>query len=276
MILDALREASARMVDTPVLWITGLYLGSLLALDILFLAGGDTVLGPRIGFLGLCALPFFLGGSYGAIRGGAGIHGYFEAGARYYFRILLAWAVMVSAALLTAFLVLVPVTILGGTNPSTIPLASLGIGIPFAFFTFFADTAAVFEDRRVLDSIRRSVEFVTGNPRRAFGFYLVSFATGLLVLFASVVIWSITIADRLQPLVDANQTAFQNLTAGELVSLVGVPGLWSGVIIGFLAMMIWGTLIFSFKACFFRRMALFAPAPAMQGEFDEKGRWYRY
>jgi hypothetical protein len=76
--------------------------------------------------------------------------------------------------------------------------------------------------------------------------------------------------------VDANQAALQNLTAGELVSLVGVPGLWSGVTIGSLAVVIWGTLIFSFKACFFRRMALFAPAPAMQGEFDEKGRWYRY
>jgi hypothetical protein len=277
MILDALREASRRMVDTPALWTTGLYLGAILVLDILLQTGGDTVLGPRIGFLGLCALPFFLGGSYGVIRGGdTGIRGYAGAGARYYFGILLAGAVILGAALLTALLVLFPAALLGGNPPSIVPFALLGVGIPFAFFTFFADTAAVFEDRKVLDSIRRSVEFVTGNPWRALGFYLVSIATGLFVLLISAVIWSVAIADRIGPLVDANPAAFQDLGVGELVDIVGLSGLWSGLTIGFFATVIWGTFILSFKACFFRRLASSVPAPGREGEFDEKGRWYRY
>lgn len=277
MILDSLREAFGRLVDTPVLWITGLSMGALFVIDILLQAGGNTVLGARIGFLGLCTLPFFLGGSYGAIRGeGTGIHGYLGAGARNYFRILLAGAVIVSAALLTAFLVMVPVTIIGGSLQATISLALLGVGIPFAFFTFFFDTAVAFEDRKVLDSLRRSVEFVMGNPGRAVVFHLVNLAIGMLILFVSVVIWSFTIADRLQPLVDANQTVFQNMTPAQMVNLVGVPGLWALVIIGFFAVMIGGTLLVSFKACFFRRMAPSSAAPVQQGEFDEKGRWYRY
>jgi hypothetical protein len=39
---------------------------------------------------------------------------------------------------------------------------------------------------------------------------------------------------------------------------------------------VFGMLLLSFKACFYRRAAIAAPAPAAQGEFDEKGRWYRY
>jgi len=277
MILDLLRESLARMADTPALWITGLSMGTLFAADILLQAEGNSVFGARIGFLGLCALPFFLGGSYGTIRDGSpGIRAYLGAGARYYFRILLAGAVIVSVALLTAFLVMVPATIIGGSNQVTTSFALVGVSIPFAFFTFFFDTAVVFEDRKVLDSIRRSVEFVTGNPRGAVAFYLVNLAIGMLILFVSVVIWSFTIADQLQPLTDANLTLFQNLTAGQMVNLIGVPGLWAGVTIGFFAVMIGGALLVSFKACFVRRVAPVSISPPQVGEFDEKGRWYRY
>jgi hypothetical protein len=265
------------MAGTPVLWITGLYLGALFAAGILLEAQGDTVLGSRLAFLGLCALPFFLGGTYGTIRGGSpGIRGYLEAAGRYYFRILIPGAVIVSAALLTAFLVMVPVTIIGGSAGAATLLTPLGVAIPFAFFTFFFDTAAVFEDRKVLASIRRSVEFVTGNPGRAVAFYLLSLAIGALILFLSAILWSFTIADRLQPLVEANLTVVQNLTAGQLVNLVGIQGLWAGTAIGFFAVVAGGTLLVSFKACYFRRATVAAPSAPAVGEYDEKGRWYRY
>jgi hypothetical protein len=277
MILDSLKEALTRMADTPVLWITGFYAGALFALDILLQAEGNSVLGARIGFLGLCALPFFLGGSYGAIRGGgAGIHHYIGAGARYYFRILLAGAVIVGAALITAVLVIVPITIMGGSVQATAGFILLGVGIPFGFFSFFYDTAVVFEDRKVLASLRRSVEFVTGNPGAAIGFVLANLAIGILLLLVSVVIWSFTIADRLEPYIGANQTALQNMTPVQMMDLIGVPGLRTGAIIGFFAVMIWGTFVASFKACFFRRVASSSPAPLPEGEFDEKGRWYRF
>ena len=278
MIRDSLRETLARMADTPVLWITGLYLGALFALDLLIPAAGDATLGARIGFLGLCALPFFLAGTNGVIRGdGAGLRGYLGAGARYYFRILLAGSVIVAAALATILLLMIPFTLLGGTPLEFLPVAILGVGIPFAFFTFFFDTAAVFEDRKVLDSIRRSVEFVTGSPGRAISFYLVNLAVGILALFFAVFLWSFLIADRIQPLVEMNQTAFlQNMTATQLVGLIGVPGIESGAAIGFAAVTLGATLLLTFKACFFRRAAVAAPPAPATGEFDEKGRWYRY
>jgi hypothetical protein len=278
MIRESLKEAFARLADTPVLWITGLFMGALFALFLLTQSGGNTTTGSRIVFLGLVALPFFLGGFYGAIRGdNTGLRGYIRAGGRYYFRILLASAVIVSAALLTAFLAMVPVTIIGGSLQAVTTLTLLGVGIPFAFFIFFFDTAVVFEDRKVLDSIRRSVEFVMVDPKRAVGFYLVNLATGFLIFLISSILWVSTIADRLQPLVDANQTVFQmNVTAEQMMNLIGVSGLWGGAVIGFFAVTIGGTLLLAFKACFFRRMAPASAAPVQEGEFDEKGRWYRY
>jgi hypothetical protein len=48
------------------------------------------------------------------------------------------------------------------------------------------------------------------------------------------------------------------------------------VIIGFLAVAAGGALLIAFKASFFRRAAASSPSPVARGEFDEKGRWYRY
>ncbi|HMK16179.1 MAG TPA: hypothetical protein VK450_04590, partial [Methanomicrobiales archaeon] len=205
MIRDSLREALARIADTPALWITGLYLGALFALDLILPIGGNTVFPARIGFLGLVALPFFLGGTIGAIQAGPGttVQGYAAAGARYYFRILIAGTVIVAAALLTVGLLVIPFTLMGGDPMAYLPAAIIGVGVPFVFFTFFFDTAVVFEDRKVLDSIRRSVEFVMGSPGKALSFYLVNLAIGLLALFFAVFIWSFIIADRVQPLVGA-------------------------------------------------------------------------
>ena len=277
MIRDSLREALGRMRDTPVVWIAGLYLGALFALDILISVAGDTMLSSRIGFFGLCALPFFIGGTYGAIKGdNPGLRGYIAAGARYFFRILLAGAIIVAAALAIVLLLMIPFTTMGGATEAFLPVAVFGVGIPFTFFTFFFDTAAALEERKVLDSIRRSVEFVMGSPGRALSFYLVNLAVGILALFLGVVLWSFTIADRVLPLIEANQTPFQNITSAQLMTIIGVPGIEAGAAIGLLIVTLGSTLLLSFKACFFRRTAIIAPLPPVQGEFDEKGRWYRF
>jgi hypothetical protein len=278
MIRDSLREALRRMADTPAVWITGLYLGALFALDLTIPLGTNTVLAARIGFLGLCALPFFIGGTFGAIQAGAGttVRGYLGAGARYYFRILIAGTIIVAAAVLTIILLMVPFALMGGDPMAYLPAAIIGVGVPFVFFTFFFDTAAVLEDRKVLDSIRRSVEFVTGSPGKALSFYFVNLAFGILALFFAVFLWSFIIADRIQPLVGTNQTVLQNITATQLVDLIGIPGLEAGAAIGFAAVTFGATLLLSFKACFFRRAAVPATAAPADGEFDEKGRWSRY
>jgi len=269
MALDSLREAIARMADTPVLWISGLFMGALLALDLLIQAGGNTLFGSRFAFLGLCALPFFLGGSYGAIKGSnPGLQGYLRAGARYYFRILLAGVVIIAAALLTVFLVMIPFAILGGSLQATMGLSLLGVAIPFSFFTFFFDTAVVLEERKVLDSIRRSVEFVLANPVKTAVIFVLSLIAGLFIL-------SSYLSDRLQPLLEMNQTALQSMTQEQIVDLLAPPVFGTGSAIACIMIIVGGTLLLSFKACFFRRHAS-APSALPQGEFDEKGRWYRY
>jgi len=72
MVLASLREALARVSDTPVLWIPGFFTASVFALALILDAERVTFLGARAGFLGLVALPFFLGGAYAVTRGRAG------------------------------------------------------------------------------------------------------------------------------------------------------------------------------------------------------------
>ncbi len=280
MIRVSLQEALVRLVEMPVLWTAGLYLGALFAATVLLQVSGSAIVAARIGFLGLVALPFFLGGTYGVIRGeGSGLRGYISAGSRYYFRILLSWAVTVSAAILTILLVIAPIFLLGGSPGAALASAALGVGVSFVFFAAFIDTAAAYEDRKTLDSIRRSVEFVTGNLKAVILFYLANLAIGFVVFFLSVVLWSFAVSDRLLPVIEGNQTAIQNMTAPEFVNLVGVPGLWAGVAIGFLAVTVLGAVLVAFKACFYGRAASMSPSLAREmprGEFDEKGRWYKY
>jgi hypothetical protein len=107
--------------------------------------------------------------------------------------------------------------------------------------------------------------------------YLVNLAVGVLALVFSAFFWSFIIADRIQPLVEANQTALLNMTAAQMVNLVGIPGLGAGAVIGFAAVTLGATLLLCFKACFFRRMAPSGQAIGpSQGEFDEMVRWYKY
>jgi len=276
MVLASLKEALSRVADTPVLWIPGIFIGSLFSLVFILQVRGSTVLGARAGFLGLVALPFFLGGAYGIIRGdGRDLRAYLSAGRRYYFRILLAGAVIVAAASLTILLVILPFTLAGGALQAAGSLALLSVSLSFAFFIYFFDTAVVLEDRKVLDSIRRSVEFTLIRPVETLVFYLVNMAIGTLILFLSAIIWSFFIADRLTPLMAVNQSTLQGMPADQLMSLVGPAGLWSGAAIGFFAVLFGGTILISFKACFFSRHATLSAKPP-EGEFDEKGRFYRY
>jgi hypothetical protein len=170
---------------------------------------------------------------------------------------------------------MIPFALAGGAFQATGSFALLSLTASILFFTYFSDTAVVLEERKVLDSIRRSVEFILGQPKETLLFYLTNLAIGALIFFLSVVIWSFFIADRMELLLAMNQSALQTMTPDQFMAIIGPAGIWSGVAIGFFAILVGTTVLVPFKACFFRR-SVKAPSAPLQGEFDEKGRWYRY
>jgi hypothetical protein len=278
MVLASLREAAGLLVSRPVLWTTGLAMGSLGVPLILLQYEGGPFLAGRLAILQLAILPLFIAGSLGVIQGGEGsVRAYFSGALRFYFRVLLPMAVVLAAAVLTIFLVMIPMSVLAGGAAAAAGFVVPGVLIPLAFFTYFSDAAAVLEDRKALDAIRRSVEFTIQHSLKVVLFYVVNLAILFAALFLGAALWSILLAEELTPLTRLNATEIAALTPGDLVTVIGSGGIWVSAAVAFIVLACCGTFVVAYRACFFRKLAVTSPsAPPTAGEYDAKGRWYRY
>jgi hypothetical protein len=60
------------------------------------------------------------------------------------------------------------------------------------------------------------------------------------------------------------------------MSMIGTGGIWATAAVLFLGGLFLVPFIFTYKACFFRRLAGSSPDRQVTGEYDSKGRWYKY
>jgi uncharacterized membrane protein len=151
------------------------------------------------------------------------------------------------------------------------------IGIPVFVLTLFFDTAAVFEDRTVFESIRRSIEIVIARTGEVLLFLVVCAGLFFAIVFSLMIVWESLLYERLQPLTHYNETQIQSFTPEQLIAMVGPSGIWITAVIIFIGILLLVPLLYSFKACFFRKISGNAiPVQQVVGEFDNKGRWYKY
>jgi hypothetical protein len=141
------------------------------------------------------------------------------------------------------------------------------------YFTLFYDAAIVFEDRKVLDSIRRSVEFVLMQGFSVFLFIMVNILVVIGIALVFLVFWSLALAPQLEPLA-TSITLGQTITPETLVAVLGPHGILVTAVLYIIGVTISVTFFYAYKACFFRRYS--SSAIPVVGEFDEKGRWYKY
>ncbi|MDD1718982.1 MAG: hypothetical protein LUQ25_02880 [Methanoregulaceae archaeon] len=258
----------------PMLCVPGIIFAVLCGLVI---AAGDLMFGWKFLIVLLVIEPFFAAGFLGMTKNpGDGIAGFFREGRRYYFRVLLPGLIIGFAIALTILLLALPVSLLGpGALGGILTGAFLGVTVPFVFFTWFYDAAAVFEDRRVFDSIRRSIEVVMQNGWKVFRFFIISLlfagATGFLLL----IVWTATLFDRLEPLTAMNATDLQAFTPAQFEAVLGTSGIWMTVIVAVVWIAIVFTVTYAYKSVFFPAVATLQPEVVI-GEYDEKGRWYKY
>jgi len=280
MALPALKESLGLLAKLPVLWIPGLVAGLLGAgLWVLLFTSGTFFASRLIIIFGLVIL-LFIAGMLGIIKKGeGGFSVLVREGVRYYFRVLLPQIVIVFAVtLVILFLMMVATLVLGGTpDISILSLISLVIIIPALFFTVFYDTAAVFEDLKVLDSIRRSISVVVTNAGNVILFFIICTVYCVALIFALIIVWTISLYDKLQPITTFNETQMAAFTPDQLFALFGQDGMWITAVIIFIGVLILVPLITTYKACFYRKIAG-SPMVIQQvtGEYDSKGRWYKY
>lgn len=286
MVFQSLSEAFGLLKSTPSLWITGLVTGIISGFWILISVFAGTFFGEKVIIAGLLIMPLLTGGTYGAVKSGqTGISAYFKEGLRNYFRILISSVLILFVAVLTAFFVMLPLQILGvQADVDLVFMVMMGVIVPIVFFTFFYDTAIVFEDCTVLDSIKRSVEFVLVKFVQILGFFFIMILIAVVIFTGAMILWSAVLAGQLEPLTAMSQAELEVFAQnpGELLALIGEFGIYVTALVCMASVAVFVNILYAFKAAFYRR---YAPASTISnviaettevGEYDEKGRWYKY
>ena len=150
--------------------------------------------------------------------------------------------------------------------------------IPTLMLTFFFDTVAVFEDRRVFESIQRSILLVSDHMMEVLSFFLVSALVCAGIVFGLMIVWEAFLFDKLKPIMDFTDAQREAFTPDQLLAMIGPDGMWITAVIVFVGILILLPLLFSYKACFYKKMASSTMMIEQQtyGEYDSKGRWYKY
>jgi hypothetical protein len=280
MAIAELREAINLLRRLPSLLFPGIAGGILIAaLWITLNLSGTFFTGRLLVIFGLVLL-LFTTGLLVIIKNNEGnIRTLLTGGIRYYFRVLLPQLIIFFGIMLIFTLVMVTFSFIGSSlDMSVVTALTIGFVIPIVILTFFYDTAAVFEDRKVFDSIRRSIQLVMTHFNDVIAFFCICVVIIIGIIFMLMIIWEAFLYNNLEPITRYNDTQLQTLTPDQLIAMIGPEGLWITAVILFIGVFLLLPLLYSYKACFFRKLTrgtIITQQPTT-GEFDSKGRWYKY
>ena len=285
MVLAELQEALRSIGRTPIFWITGLAAGLLGAVLWILYNFSGAFFAARLVIFAALFMVLFVAGTFVLVKKNSTDAGELvRGGVQYYFRVLLPW-IVVACVLLLVFAVITTVTALtggGAVDYGAMGMLAVIVMIPTLFLTFFCDTAAVFEDLRVFDSLRRSIAVAASHAGAVLGFFVVCAALAFADFFVFAIIWEGLLYDKLAPLAEYNETQFAAITPQQLIVMIGPDGIWVTAAVICIALLFIVPLLLAYKACFYRSIAGaagVAPGGAekpLTGEYDSKGRWYKY
>jgi hypothetical protein len=280
MAIPELKEAVALLVRMRLLWIPGIIGGAFTAIIWLTLFVSGAFFTSRLLVIFLLVLLFFTTGMLSVIRNNEATgRALVTGGLNNYFRVLLPQLVIGFALLLVFMLCTITFALLGlASDIGLLVSLTFGIMIPTLMLTFFFDTVAVFEDRRVFESIQRSILLVSEHMMEALSFFVVSALLCAGTIFCLMIVWEAILFDKLKPIMDFTDAQREAFTPDQLFAMIGQDGMWVTAIILFVGVLILLPVLFSYKACFYKKMASTTITVEQQtyGEYDSKGRWYKY
>ena len=233
MILASLKEASGLIGSRPVLWVPGIVTGLLVFTDLMTAYYGGAVLTGRLWIIEILVVPFLAGGLFFSVKtGDISLGNFYSGGRKFYFRVILPGLVITFAAILTVLLLMLPMALIGLSAVTGIVAGAVfGVLVPFLFLTYFFDAVAVFEETKVFESIRRSIELTIRNVGTVFRFYIVNILVLLVGSFFMIIAWSVTLTDRLTPLTTLNATEIGTITPETFFGLLGADGVLISAVI---------------------------------------------
>ncbi|WOF15408.1 hypothetical protein F1737_01260 [Methanoplanus sp. FWC-SCC4] len=285
MAFQSLSE-SFKILRHPVIWIAGLLCGLVAGIQIYFgLSGGAAAFyAERISIFWMIVYPFFIAATYGAIKSDDySLKGYFSSGYAGYFRVLLPTVLIMTFVMIVAFVMATPAAISGVLDPLMVAFSLFFVILPLFFFAFFYDTAAVFDDLKVFECIKKSFVGTFAKPFLVLQFFFVLILIFLVIGAGFMMIWTGILADQFEPLLLMSQDELNQMAENpeSLVALLGDYGLKMTALMYFLGVFVFITILLPYKAVFYKnhiseaKIELNIPETE-QGEYDEKGRWYKY
>ena len=282
MAVAEFREAIQLLLKSPILWIPGLIAGAFAALVWILVIVSGTFFASRLIVIAGLILMLFIAGMFAIIKEtSAGPMAMLRGGVRYYFRVLLPMLVILFGVMLVFFLLVATLSIVGmASDPALLGGVTFGIMIPVLIFTFFFDTAAVFEDRPVFGAIQRSIVLVGTHFTEVIAYFVISALAMFCILFPIMMIWEAFLYDKLEPLTRYTEAQIQAITPDQMIALLGKDSLGITAVALFIAGLLLVPILLSYKACFFRKLTAAGSTIAIEqqvaGEYDSKGRWYKY
>jgi hypothetical protein len=280
MAIAELKEAIALLRQIPSLWVPGIVGGMLAAAVWMSLNLSGTFFASRLLVISLLVLHLFTTGILVIIRDRKGTTKTMLAGGiKYYFRVLLPQLVIVFCIILVLTVVMITVSLIGNTiDPAILSALAFGFMIPAVVLTFFYDAAAVFENKKVFESVQRSAHLVMTRINEVIVFLLVGVVMTFLIVFTLMIVWEAFLFDKLEPITRYNETQLQGFTPDLFIGMIGPEGMWITAVMLFIGVFLLVPVLYSYKACFFRNLArgMEITQQATNGEYDSKGRWYKY
>jgi hypothetical protein len=279
MSLAALKDTIDLLTRLPVLWVPGIACGMLAAMLWLVLNRSGTFFTARLLLIFSLVALFFISGMLVAVKKNSGsLRGMISDGTSNFFRLLVPTLVIAFGILLVFVMVVLTLTLIGAKpDAALLTFLVFGVVLPTVMLTFFYDTAVIFEGKKIFESLQRSIEVVTANLMEVILFFAGCLMILVTTSFAMLVIWTAFLADRLEPITEYNNTQLQSFTSDQLTTMIGADGVWITAFIIFCWIAFLVPLLYTYKACFYRLISgKLAPIQQQTGEYDSKGRWYKY
>jgi hypothetical protein len=280
MAIPELKEAVALLVRMPLLWMPGIIGGAFAAIIWLTLFVSGAFFTGRLLVIFALVLLFFTTGMITVIRNNdATGRAFVTGGLTYYFRVLLPLLMIGFVLLLVFLLCTITFALVGFASDIGLLLSlTIGIMIPTLILTSFFDMVAVFEDRRVFESIQRSVLLVSEHMMEVLTYFIVSAVLCAGIIFGLMIVWEAVLFEKLKPIMDFTDAQREAFTPDQLFAMIGQDGMWLTAIILFIGVLLLLPLLFSYKVCIYKKIASSTITIEQQtyGEYDSKGRWYKY
>lgn len=285
-------QAQKSMISRPVLWILGLYAGSVVFLTIMLVYFQTLFIATRI-FILLCVLfPFFVAGTLASLRDEhVSVTRYLLYAKQYYFSVLLPAILILFISVLVMMIVGSFLAIAGGITLFAGLLTGIGVLFVFGLWysTIFYDVIAIRAKKKVLESIRASITLVMERPLPVLAMVIVLVLIGIAIGIVCMVLFSIALDDAFSPYIgmDANEIeeTFSAMSASDWIQFLGMYGFLVTAIIGGFGTCLFTMFYYSYRYRWYQMLTKREevlpdktdPAPApIQGEYDDKGRWYKY